>query len=391
MKFLKSSWVIVLVLLTVMTSCKKEELTTVDTQGIYLNELKLESIVPSRSANQEVVDLRTNHGIYFNGTFSSLGKEEEHRLLALPATDFVDEFNKLVSDRNYNEIIHGYSGLIIIYGRNGKEPTGGVYEDGVKKTDIVRSETPHVVSNSRTELDLCDYIIIEESHYIDWYQNGEYLDTEYNGSHFEYYWACADGIPGPGANNLGGPNYNVNGFQPKLIDERAAILPYSCRSFDFQDAGLFQVARLSGVTINMYNQVNGSYANCDFDIEVSASLFAEENLGGDLLITSGMAANAAADALNEALWITTAYYGSQHNYSNGKCNQYGETLMQIFNILLEVHLMEEVSEVYHLAPFEFELELGAEGQVGYSQLTGITPTTKVPDFSLLGFGKDDCR
>lgn len=182
-----------------------------------------------------------------------------------------------------------------------------------------------------------------------------------------------------------------------IEDEIATILPYSCKSFNFEDFGLFQVARLSGVKFNFINSANGSAAFCDFNVEIAAPNFIEltspswGNLSA-LPITPGMAANAAADAINQAIDLTVEYYGDPNTYyNNSQCETFQEYFQTYFNIIFAGMLALEVSDTYNLGVDEFVLEIEPLLQIGYSNLTGITPTIKVGDFSIFGFGKDNCN
>lgn len=61
-------------------------------------------------------------------------------------------------------------------------------------------------------------------------------------------------------------------------DCESSIVPYSCQSFEFEDLGLFQIARLRDVEMNFYNTQNNTEAECKFNVQVSAPLNIELNL-----------------------------------------------------------------------------------------------------------------
>lgn len=261
MKFLKSSWVIVLVLLTVMTSCKKEELTTVDTQGIYIGEFKLENISPYPNYTEDDLNIRTNQSVYLLGTFSNeKGNVKEHKISVLPNPEYLSAFNKLLSDQGYGEIINGFTGVLILHGTNEINDIGGYFVKGSKVAEVSRVEEPYLNDNLRTEIPHCDDITIVTSHYIDWYQGDVYLDRQYLSISLEQYSICNDGIPtGNYPNPPSGTHYTHN-FIPDSPDDEGP----DCNSWQYKKYGDWQECGVSSISLNViYTQNNSlnSYAH----------------------------------------------------------------------------------------------------------------------------------
>ncbi|MEO1517802.1 MAG: hypothetical protein AAFV95_22470 [Bacteroidota bacterium] len=174
--------------------------------------------------------------------------------------------------------------------------------------------------------------------------------------------------------------------------EQIRIAPYSCESFQFEDLGLFQMARMKGARLQFRNFVNNSEASCKFNIQLSAPVEALQLSTGQIrTIHPGLAANAAAAALNETNNMVTGFYGPQHLYSNARCPEYEGTFSNFFDSLFELNLVLQVANWYDLHPSDVVLEVDPEAQAGYSGNISVPETTRVPDYwPVFGYDPSNC-
>lgn len=180
-----------------------------------------------------------------------------------------------------------------------------------------------------------------------------------------------------------------------FADEGCAMgVPASCLSFSFEDFGLFQVSQLEGIELSFFDTGDSTIGTppaslqCPFEIQTTLPTEFYFN-GGVYPISTGMAANVAADAINSSVGETVIEIGEQGDFNNQDCDTVGDLFLTIVNIEIEQELIKQVNSHYNI---NIPLFTNADTEVGlnFDTTLGITPTQKVGDFTIFGFLKDNC-
>lgn len=107
-----------------------------------------------------------------------------------------------------------------------------------------------------------------------------------------------------------------------------------------------------------------------------------------------LAANAAAAAWNEAVWLTVYEYGNENTfYHNNNCPTYLEYLEdEQLDDDFEAYLLSMISQYFGLQVWEWDFAFDSEpvAQIGYSGAY-VPETTKVLDYSMIVYlWPDNC-
>lgn len=171
-----------------------------------------------------------------------------------------------------------------------------------------------------------------------------------------------------------------------------SVTIYSCKSFNFVDIGIFMVSKLKDVKLKWASSFTSQVRTCKFDIEIASPNIAWVD-GSGFAVTPGIAANAAAQAINEAIEETVFYFGQQSagNPLSIICADVEEHFIGQFNLFFNLYLIGEIidyHDIYNDIPKPNSPPIGL---IGFSpEYNFIAPTTKVADFSIFGLAKDDC-
>ena len=178
------------------------------------------------------------------------------------------------------------------------------------------------------------------------------------------------------------------------VDDAVAP-PASCESFDFTPVGGLNLkSRVTGNKL-AFASSNGSWAICPINVQLTTSSFIQVIATGELLpVPPGLAANAAAAALNESTRNTVFHFGNQGGiFHNSNCPTYIEYFEdEEFQDNFEARLLDMLSNHYWLDVWEWDFAFDNEptAQVGY---TGeyVPETIRVPDWSMIiGLYPDNC-
>ncbi len=274
----------ILFVVLVAQSCEKEpiepsreeatSLEKVETGEIWpLESLEIESIIKTKSSSSgnsaKARSSQDQDAFQVSGQIKDPTTSEKLTLNfhLWPSTKYRDKLIKRLKKNEWDKIKEEYSGAIIAYNLNSTEQQfRAVYEKGEYKSKLYSESELALLYVSDCELHT---LTITTHHYTDWWVNGNYVGSTYNGSSTEVYeWIeCYGGSDPPPS---GGGTSVTN-------DENTGntILPYSCESFILHSTGSNKYsASLSNIKLSFYDVLKLRSYNfyLSIDIEFSTNL-----------------------------------------------------------------------------------------------------------------------